>query len=286
MKTSHWALVALLIGVLTGCAPAPSSGDGPLRVLAAETFLADIAGNVTGDRVSVDSLLAPGADPHTYQPTPADVILISQARLFIINGLGYESWLQNVLPEDGGDTGLTTGAAGDPHLWMDPRNVEMYVANIQEALSTVDPDGGPIYAANAEAYVAELRELDAWIRREVESLPPGRRILVTNHDALESFATAYGFEVAGAILPSYSTGAAPSAQQIAGLIETIQEGGVPAIFLDASENPSLAEQIAAESGAQVVTGLHVGTLSIPGGDADSYIGMMKSNVRQIVDALR
>jgi len=162
----------------------------------------------------------------------------------------------------------------------------VYASNIQEALSTVDPDGRSVYAANAEAYAEQLRELDAWIRLEVESLPPARRVLATNHDALRSFASAYGFEVAGVIVPSFSAGAAPSAQQMANLIETIRRQQIPAIFLDVSDNPDLAAQIASETGTQVIAGLHVETLGEPGGEADSYIGMMRSNVRRIVEALR
>ena len=290
-------LLLLLFGasaaMLAACAPAGTPTPGALNVLAAETFLEDIAQHVAGDRLAVESLLAPGVDPHEFQATPQDAITIARAQVLILNGQGYESWLEQSLEIGAAgqlvveaSAGLVAGQAGDPHLWMSPRNVVRYVENIRDGLSEADPDGAAIYAANAAAYIKELEVLDAWIAAEVDRVPPARRVLITNHHALESFAQAYGFEIAGVVIPSFTSGAAPSAQQIAQLIETIKSLEAPAIFLDVSENPDLAEQIAQESGARVVTGLYVETLSEAGGPAPSYIGMLKYDVRRIVEALR
>jgi ABC-type Zn uptake system ZnuABC Zn-binding protein ZnuA len=262
------------------------------RVLAAESFLADIAQHVAGDRLSVEALLPPGVDPHEFQTSPRDAIKIAEARLFIVNGMGYESWLTTLAAAPGdqilieASTGVVPAVTGDPHQWMDPRQVVRYTENIRDGLSGADPAGSAVYAANAQAYILQLRELDEWIKDEVAALPTDRRVLVTNHDALRSFAAAYGFRVVGLVVPGFSTEAKPSAQQMAGLIDTIRLQQVPVIFLDISENQELADQIASESGARVVTGLYVETLSGPNGPAPTYLGMLKHDVNLIVDALK
>jgi ABC-type Zn uptake system ZnuABC Zn-binding protein ZnuA len=279
--------------VLTACGtPGPAASEG-LRVLAAETFLADISQHVAGERVIVESILPAGVDPHEFQAAPQDAVRIAEADVLIINGRGYEAWLEKSLEASGGERVLVEASLGvdalppdDPHLWMNPRNVVTYVENIREGLSRADPAGERTYTENARAYVDELRELDQWITAEVSEIPPERRVLITNHDALAAFAAAYGFEVAGVVIPGFTSGAAPSAMQMAELIQLVRSLEAPAIFLDASENQDLAQQIAVESGARVVTGLYVETLSDATGPAPTYLGMMRHNVRLIVDALK
>lgn len=293
MRTNHILAFTLAGALLAGCrAPAPAS-TAELHVLAAETFLADIAQNVAGRRVVVESLLPPGVDPHGFQAAPQDAIRIAQAQVLIVNGLGYETWLENSLAADPpgrlvvkASEGVIPAVAGDPHQWMNPLHVVRYAENIRDALTQADPDGRSTYSANTDAFVAQLRTLDEWIRAQVSALPPERRVLVTNHHALESFAAAYGFEVAGVVIPGLSSEAAPSARQMAALIETIRSAKAPAIFLDVSENQNLARQIAAESGARVVTGLYVETLSTADGPAPTYIDMLKYDVGLIVEALK
>ncbi len=285
--------LVLLVAALSGCADSGRLALGTTRVLAAETFLADIAQNVAGDRLVVESLLAPGVDPHEFQATPQDAIRLARAQLLILNGLGYESWLENSM-ESGSSratvivasSGVIPAVEGDPHQWMNPMQVVRYSENIRDALAQADPDGRNTYSTNADVYVAQLHALDEWIRAQVSEIPPERRVLITNHDALESFAAAYGFRIAGVVIPGYSSDAAPSAQQMAALIKTIRATNVPAIFLDVSENQNLARQIAAESGARVVTGLYVETLSAADGPAPTYIEMLKYDVDLIVEALK
>ena len=293
MRARGLALLGAAALMLSACTAAARPRDAGLRVLAAETFLRDIAQNVAGEQLEVESILPAGVDPHAFQATPQDAIKIAQAQVLIMNGRGYEAWLEKSLKAGDGERivvqaseGAGSGSDADPHLWMDPLNVVQYVENIRDALSQAQPEGKAEFAANAEAYAAELRDLDAWIRAQVEQIPPERRVLITNHHALEAFAEAYGFEIAGVVIPSYTSGAAPSAQQLAELIGTIQSLGAPAIFLDASENPDLAQQIAAESEAQVITGLYVETLSEPDGPAPTYLAMMRHDTGLIVEALR
>jgi ABC-type Zn uptake system ZnuABC Zn-binding protein ZnuA len=266
--------------------------------LTTSTILADIARNVAGDRLTGDSLLPIGSDPHSYQPTPQDTARISQAKVLIVNGADYEHFLESLLENaDGGRTvieasaGLRlrtdpqSGQGVDPHLWLDPNNVVGYVENIRAGLTQFDPDGAQAYQSNAGAYTAQLEELDTWIRAQVEQVPVERRVLVTDHEALGYFAERYGLKIIGTIVESFSSDASPSAQQMAGLIDQISRSKAPAIFLDASDSPALAQQIAAETGVKVVTDLHLESLT-DGAPAGTYIDLMKYNVTKIVQALK
>ena len=286
-------LIFLLAFLLSACSAGTQPSQG-VRVLAAETWLADIAQNVAGTRIHVDALLPAGVDPHEYQPAPQDAIQIAQAEVLIVNGLGYEPWLTKPLQDAGGHQTVVTATAGlapvgnppDPHMWMNPLNVIRYAENIRDALTKTDPAGKDIYAANADAYIARLKELDASIKSQVAQLPPDRRLLVTNHDALGCFASAYDFQVVGVVIPSVTNESSPSAQQLAALIDTVKRTHAPAIFLDVSENTNLADQIASSTSAKVVTDLYVETLSVPNGPAPTYIAMMQHDASVIVEALK
>jgi len=299
-------LTLFLFLLITACSAVQPSAPiaGLPRVLAVESFLADIAQNVAGDRLTVETLLPLGVDPHAYQPTPRDVAKVADSDVLIVNGAGIESYLDSLLANAGGQrlpalaqvqvvitasAGLTPRPdpqgehpEGDPHYWLDPNNVIAYVENIRNGLSQVDPDGASVYAANAAGYIEQLKALDQWIAQQLASIPPPRRLLVTNHESLGYFADRYGFTVVGAVIPSVSTDASPTAQQMAALIEQIKASGAPAIFLETGANPQLAQQIAAETGVKVVTDLYTHSLSAPDGPAPTYIDMMKYNVSQIV----
>jgi ABC-type Zn uptake system ZnuABC Zn-binding protein ZnuA len=173
----------------------------------------------------------------------------------------------------------------DPHLWLDPNNVITYVENIREGLTQFDPDSADIYQSNARLYIEHLQELDAWVNGQIAQIPPQRRLLVTNHEAFGYFAERYGFTVVGTVIESFSSDASPSAQQMAALVDQIKLYKAPAIFLDVSDNPALAQQIANETGVKVVTDLHLESLT-NNGPAETYIDMMKYNVTKIVDALK
>jgi len=293
-------IVILIVLLASACSPLASQADpkaGPV-VLASTTFLADMARNVAGNRLQVDSLLPLGADPHGYQPTPSDVAKISKSTVLIVNGLGYEQFLTTLLENAGGERKIVVASTGlsprkdaglehgvDPHMWLDPNNVIIYVENIRDALTSADPNGAAIYKANTDAYMAQLKSLDAWIVEQVSQIPAKRRLLVTNHEALGYFADRYGFTVIGAVIPGFSTDAAPSAQQMAALIDLIKSSGAPVIFLGKVENDALAAQIANETSAKVVSDLYLESLT-DGAPAATYIDMMKHNVTRIVEALK
>lgn len=295
---------------LTSCGSPPQSESNILSVLASTSFLADIAQNVAGDRIRVASLLPAGADPHSYAPTPSDVVKISESTVLILNGIGYEQFMESVLENADGKRLLITASeglephsmdeehaeevesdeeqsheAGDPHMWLDPVLVITYVENIRDGLSQADPEGADTYKANADIYIAKLQELDSFIQEQVASIPVERRLLVTNHEAMGYFAERYRFEVVDTILPSFSSDASASAREVADAIEAIKSTSAPAIFLDEVENASLAEQISAETGVKVVQGLHLESLT-EDDSAGTYIDMMKYNVSLIVQALR
>lgn len=318
------SLVTTALAAAAGCGGGgTTAGTEPLTVFATGTVLADIAQNVAGERFTVEALIPRDADTHAYEPTTRDLARVSEADLFILNGGGLEETLEDTLrsvapdttfvvasegltqrtpqpgeplhddgSEEAGGEGEDTGGETeharetDPHFWLDPTRVVKYVENIRDAYAEADPDGAEQYRANAAAYIAELEDLDAWIESEVAALPEERRVLIMNHVSHGYFADRYGFRIAGAVIPSVSTGAAPTAQQLAELTTTIREQGVPVIFIQDVENPKLAGQIAAETGIAVVDDLRAGSLSEPGGDAATYIDMMKTGARKIVSALR
>lgn len=292
-------LLNLVMVFLGGCSGKGSTvPTNSLHVLATETFLGDITQNVAGSRIKIETLLPPTVDPHEFQPTPQDAIKIAQSQVLIVNGLGYEAWLTKTLENSGGmvvvaSNGLSPNPDpsgehpdGDPHMWMNPLNVVHYVENIRDGLTQADPAGKDIYSKNADAYIAQLKDLDGWVKSQVAGLPPEKRLLVTNHDALGYFSEAYGFKVVGAVIPSVTDQASPSAQQLAGLIDTIKSSGAPAIFLDFGENQNLANQIASESGAKIVTDLYVESISAADGPAPTYLEMIKHDVSAIVEALK
>ena len=313
---SVWLIGGLLVG-LAACdsapapanptsaplAPVPLKSGEKLRVVATTTIVGDVVRQVGGDAIALTVLLPTGTDPHTFQATPRDVAAISQAHVVVASGAGLEEFLGKLIQNAGGRVPVVEASAGvplrqlapgeredpdqgvDPHTWFSPANVVTWTQNIARALSTLDPAHQDAYAANAAAYEKSLNELDAWIKAQVETIPPARRKLVTDHKALGYFADRYGFQVVGTVIEGFSTAAEPSAQEIARLEEQIRKEQVPAIFVGIDANPALARRIAEDTGARVVP-LYHGSLSAPGGEADSYLKLMRYDVTAIVGALR
>jgi len=291
-------LLLILTTACSGIAVNRPSVTG--SVLAVESFLADMTRNVAGDRMTVETLLPIGVDLHTYQPSPRDIIKVTNSSVVIINGGGIEAgFLTSLLENAGGDRPLITASdgiaamsgsdefpKGDPHFWMDPIQVIQYIKNIRDGLITFHPEGEQFYSQNADSYIQELNDLDAWIRQQVEQIPVGDRKLITNHDSLGYFARRYGFEVIGSLIPGLSSEAAPTAKDLSNLVDNIRSSGAKAIFLEKGVSTNLADQIMAETDVILVTDLYIGSLSEPDGLAATYIEMMKYNVSRIVDGLK
>lgn len=279
---------------------------GPFKVVCTTSILADLARQVGGGRVEVVSLLKPGSDPHSWQPTPDDVRLIAGARLVVVNGLGYEGWLDQLISAAGiarervvvASTGvepMTAGAHGhgheghdhgdqDPHAWHDAKNGMRYVANLRDAFTVVDAAGAADFAAWTELYQAELRVIDAWVKKQIATLPAERRVLVTSHDAMAYFARAYGLEVVP--VEGITTGQEPDPARFAKLITLLRTRGVPAVFIESSANPKVVERLGTEAGARLGGTLLADSLDLPGRLGDSYLGMFAHNARTIVGALK
>ena len=283
-------LLPLLLGLLLA-APAPGAAEPiPLRVVATTTMLADIVRQVGGGRVAVTSLLAPGVDGHTWQPAPDDLQRLAAARLVVVNGLGFEAWLDQVIANAGTKPNVVVASAGvtprggDPHAWQDARNGMRYAQAIGAALAAADPAGADDYAAWTEAYVAQLRVVDAWVRKQIATLPATARVLVTSHDALGYYGQAYGLEVIA--VEGIATGQEPDPQHVADLIALLRARHVKAVFIETVASPKVVEQIGAEGGAALGGSLFSDSLDVPGSPAGSYIGMFLANTRTIVDGLR
>ena len=294
-------LVVLALTTVVGCdAPAATSAAGALTVVTTTTVFADLVSHVGGNRVNVHSLVPRGADVHTFDPAPADAQAINAAKLIVMNGLGLDDWLTGVIDDAGGGStpllkladslpsadviaaGADEGGAVNPHLWMDVQNARGYAALIAAKLSEVDPDGKATYDANLSAYDAELANLDSSIREQFAALPADSRRIVSFHDAFPYFARAYGLEIVGVVVPA--PGQDPSAGQIAALITAIRDSHVKAVVAEAQFDDRLARTIADETGVKVVSQLYDD--SVGDAPADSYIGVMEWDTKQLIEALK
>ncbi|HUJ86397.1 MAG TPA: metal ABC transporter substrate-binding protein [Burkholderiales bacterium] len=279
----------LLLVALLACARAAAAA--PLPVAASILPLADFARQVGGGRVAVETLVPPGASPHTYEPTPAQLRRLSRARVLVLNGVGLEFWADKViaavgnprlivvrtadgLPLLGGDA---DSPGGNPHVWLSPRNAIHQVEAVRDALERADPAGAAAYGANAARYVTELHALDREIRAEVATFRTRR--FIAFHAAWVYFARDYGLDQAGAI--ETSPGREPSPGEVAAIIRTAKAIGARAIFAEAEFPAQAARVIAQESGAKV---LLLQVLGKP--PTYRYLDTMRYDLAQMAEALR
>jgi zinc/manganese transport system substrate-binding protein len=301
--------MAALAVVIAACSPGVGEvvSEEGLLVVATTSILGDVVGNIVGDDAGVEVLIPSGSDPHDYRASARQVAMLREAGLVVVNGLGLEESLADVLDaavEDGvrlvevgpmvdpipfGNAPCDPGAAElsgcDPHVWMDPLRMVEAVRLIAAELAEVAP--GVDWASRAESYVAELEAAHTEIASLLGEIPQERRVLVTNHDALGYFADRYGLEVVGTVIPGGSTLGEPSSADLAALVEVIEDRGVPAIFAETTQSSVLAEAVAAEVGRVVkVVELYTGSLGEPGSGAETLIGMLLTDARLIAEALR
>lgn len=270
---------------LAGC---DRSAAGKPQVLATTTILADMAKQVAGDRMTVGSIVPAGAHVEEYEPRPDDAKRMSEAKLVITNGLDLDEWVEPLLRNAATGTRVVTvtdglpDTDGNPHMWFDPALARGYVARIRDALIALDPQGKEVYTVSALKYSNELLTLEVELKVKAATIPAERRKLVTSHDAFPYFASVFGFEIVGFAQPEPDK--MPSAGELADLIDKVKAAKVPAIFSEAGASPQLAETIARETGAKVVTDLP--TDSLLDKPADSYVGLMRVVVDKIVAALK
>jgi zinc/manganese transport system substrate-binding protein len=291
--------------VLLAAFVAPAQAQEKLKVVTSFSILADFTKNVGGDRVEVTSLVGPGGDAHVYTPTPADARNVAAAKLVIVNGLGFEGWLQRLVKSAGNKATVVTATKGitprkekadahghkhshgddetDPHAWQSVANAKVYVANVRDALVTADAAGAETYKKNADAYLAKLDALDREVREQVAKLPPERRKVISTHDAFGYFAEAYGVTF---IAPQgVSTESEATARDVARIIAQIKAQKIPAVFLENVSDPRLMRRIAQESGARLGGTLFSDSLTDEKGPAPTYIDMIRYNIKALTGAL-
>jgi ABC-type Zn uptake system ZnuABC Zn-binding protein ZnuA len=303
----------LAVAACSGGGPSPTPGQG-LTVVTTTTVLADMVRSVAGAHATVHALVPAGTDVHTFDPAPSDAIIVGRADLLVINGLGLDDWLLDFARQSGAaatplvklaedlpgvtyleggehadqepstasEPGSASEPAYNPHLWLNVGYARLYVARLAGQLAAVDPAAAADYAANATAYDSRLADLDAWIRSQLETIPAGDRRIVSFHDAFPYFAAAYGLEIVGVLVEV--PGQEPSAAEVAALIAAIRATGVRVVLAESQFSDRLAQTVAQEAGAQVISRLHTDSLGEP--PVNSYEGAMRWNVEQIVAGLR
>jgi zinc/manganese transport system substrate-binding protein len=283
-------------------APGPAGAQEKVRVMATFSILADFAKNVGGDAIAVAALVGADSDAHAYSPTPADAKRLADAKLVLMNGLGFEGWIDRLIKASGTKAPVVVATKGikprqmkdehghghdhgkaDPHAWQSVANAKIYVANIRDALAKVDPTGKATYEANAATYLAKLDALEAEVKAAVAAVPAERRKIITTHDSFGYFAAAYGMQF---IAPQgVSTEAEVSARDLAKIIRQVKAQKIPAVFLENVTDPRLIRRIAEETGAKIGGKLYSDALSAPDGPAPTYLDMMRSNLKEFRAAL-
>ena len=277
-------------------------------IVSSTTQIADFARQVVGDQAVVKSILAPGADPHTYNVTPDDVKIVLGADLCIENGLHLEgkNWMATLAKDaqkplitaTDGIQVLTISEGGqslpDPHSWFSLKNAAVYVNNITRAMIALDPEHRAHYQARAKLFLQQLRVLDAWIREQLNTIPPQRRILVTTHDAFNYFCREYRLNENNDFLSIAPVGWSTGAEVGAGItperrrkvVDSIRDSGAPAIFVETTINPKQIREIAKETGVKIGGELYSDSMGPEDSAGETYIGMMRENTLLIVNALK
>lgn len=301
LHTNCRTLVLLLAVILLPI----SVQAAPLKVVASFSILADFVRAVGGDRISITTLVAPDVDAHAYQPRPSDARAVRNADIVIVNGLGFDPWMERLVQSAGhlhpiviasaGITGMAAHDDGehghehnhvtvDPHAWQDIDNVRHYIANITNALAMRDPGAAQHYAANAQRYINALAVLEHEIRSTLATLAPEQRTVVTSHDAFGYFGAAYGMRFIAA--SGISGEAATSATEVARLIRLLRRENVHVVFVESIADPRLIARISEEGGARIGGTLYPDTLSGPDGPASTYLALMRHNLHTLVDGLQ
>jgi zinc/manganese transport system substrate-binding protein len=294
------AMALALVAVLSACAPA-GGGDRPLIVVSTN-ILGDVVGELVGDQAEVLTLMKPNADPHSFEISAQEAARVRSADLVVSNGLGLEEGLQQHLDAAAAD-GVATFVAGDTidvlayaegdaegtpdsHFWTDPARMIDVVDALEPALADIDGMDAADLAARTETYRAELVQLDAEMTEAFAAIPDERRALVTNHHVFGYLADRFDFSVIGAVIPGGTTLAAPSASDLADLVDAVEQTGVPAIFAESSSPDRLVQALASEADVHVdVVELFTESLTEPDGGAPDYLTMMRVNTQRIAGGL-
>jgi manganese/iron transport system substrate-binding protein len=287
-------LLTLLIALALA---SPTLAQDRPKVVTTFTVLADMARNVAGQAAEVESLTKPGAEIHYYQPTPGDIRRAQGADLILWNGLNLEQWFERFLRNlgdvssavvsDGVEPmGIADGPYSgkpNPHAWMSPEAAVIYVENIRDALSGIDPANAATYAANAEAYIGEIRAVAEPIRAELAAIPEERRWLASSEGAFSYLARDFGLHEL--YIWPINADQQGSPQQVRKVIDAVREHEVPAVFSESTIPADAAQQVARETGAAYGGVLYVDSLSEPDGPVPTYLDMLQVTASTIAAAL-
>ncbi|BAU66892.1 periplasmic solute binding protein [Stanieria sp. NIES-3757] len=300
-----WLLTAgILVGVwLGGCQTQTGNNleqenDKP-RVVSTSTIIADLTTQVGGDEIEHEGILQPGSDPHVYEPTPKDSIALEKADLILYNGYNLEPGLIKMMNATGNQA--NTFAVGevvkpldfeyqgqkqpDPHVWGDAKNTILMVKAIRDRLIELSPEDKAEFTTNAAQLIADLERLNRWINQQIATIPEEQRKLVTTHDAFQYYAHAYGLDITGTLI-GISTEEQPSAQTVKNLADSIKQTKITTIFAETTINPKLIQTVAEEAGVQLAPQqLYSDSIGAPGSEGDTYLKMLVTNTKTIVEAL-
>ena len=293
------ALTALAL-TTSGCRQSNrqnQSDSGKPEVLTTFTVLADLARNVAGDRLMVQSIVKPGSEIHGYQPTPSDIERASQADLIVENGLGLELWARKFTANAGNIPSVTLSEGMDPllieedayagkpnpHAWMSPQRTMAYVDQLEQAFRRLDPAGAEQFSANAAAYKQQLQDLDDELRSALDAIPAERRVLVSCEGAFTYLARDYGLDEA--YLWPVNAESQVTPKRMARLINTVRDRQIPAIFCESTVSDKAQRQVAAESGARFGGTFYVDSLSAAEGPAPTLLDLQRHNVALLIDGL-
>jgi zinc/manganese transport system substrate-binding protein len=276
-----------------------TAGAAPLKIVTSFSILADFAEQIGGDDVRVTSLVGAGGDAHVFEPSPRDAQSIAGADVIIVNGLGFEGWIDRLIKNAGAHAPVIIASRGvvprrrgereedagaiDPHAWQSIANAKLYVGTIAQGLADIDRAHAAHYQTRALAYQASLEAVEGEVRHAMALIPAERRKIISTHDAFGYFGEAYGLRLIP--LQGFSTQSEPSARDMAAIIRQIKAESVPAVFLENISDPRLMQQIAKASGAHIGATLYTDSLSEPEGPAGTYIKMMQSNIKALTRAL-
>lgn len=270
-------------------------------VVATNSVTCGLTQEIAANTIDLKCLIEPGADPHLYQPKPEDSKAIEQAQLILYGGYNFESGLIKLIkatsnpvpkvavheigvpkPQQLEEDGQTVT---DPHVWHNAQNGIRIANAIADSLSKAFPNNAAKYTSNTKQLTGELKQIDTWIKSQIQTIPPGQRKLVTTHDAMGYYANAYGIPIEGA-LQGISTEERPTAARVAELVKDIRKSGVPTIFAEKTVNPQLIEAVAREANVKVADReLYADGLGEPGTDGDTYPKMLVANTRTVVEGL-
>jgi zinc/manganese transport system substrate-binding protein len=288
-------ITAILI--LVTCNPVAAAE--PVKVVATFSVLGDMVSTIAGDRVALVTIVGGDGDTELYKPTPADARALADARLLVMNGVNpeFEPWLDGLIKQsgfkgtklvasDGAKTITETEEEGhgeiagrpktDQHAWHDLANGAVYAQNIAAGLAAIDPANAEFYRTRANAYVAQIHELDAWGKKEIAEVPKSKRRVITSHDGFEYLAKAYGIRIIPA--RGWINDKEASAADVARLMKQIRQDKIKAVFVENMNDPRVIERIARETGAEIGGTLYSDALSKPGGEASTYIDMFRHNI--------